>query len=108
MAVPDATQLPSTARPMRASKAAMRSLGNPSGKVGNGTSSTRPISSQCPVTESLPADRSAIRPQAAAGTAGTATPRMGAAAPRPRAVKCGIASGTWRAMLPRVSLPTSP
>ena len=43
-----------------------------SGNTGNGRSSTRPISSQWPGTESLPGDASAIRPYAPSGS-GSAT-----------------------------------
>ena len=60
IAVPDATTLPIDGRPMRASNFSINSCGKPSGNVGNARSSTTPINSQCPVTESLPADRSAM------------------------------------------------
>ena len=64
IAVPDATTLPIDLRPMRDSNSAINSCGKPFGNVGNARSSTTPISSQCPVTESFPDDRSAIRPYA--------------------------------------------
>ena len=41
--------------------------GSHSGNTGNGRSSTRPIISQWPVTESLPGDASAMRPYAPSG-----------------------------------------
>ena len=63
--VPDAATLPSVARPMRRSNSSIRSFGNPFGNTGNARSSTMPIISQCPVTESLPGERSAMRPNAA-------------------------------------------
>ena len=44
------------------------------GKHGNGRSSTMPIISQCPVTESFPGDISAIRPTAARGASRPASP----------------------------------
>ncbi len=62
IAVPEAALLASVPRPMRVSKSAISSRGNPWGNTGNGRSSTRPVISQCPVTESLPGDASAIRP----------------------------------------------
>ena len=60
--VPEPTTLAIVWRPMRASNASMTSGGKPCGKVGNGRSSTRPISSQWPVTESLPGEASRMRP----------------------------------------------
>ena len=59
---------PSDRRPMRRSKSSMRSAGKPSGNVGNGRSRTSPAISQCPVTESLPGDASAMRPNAPTGS----------------------------------------
>ena len=62
ISVPDATTLPMVPRPMRRSNSAIISAGKPCGNVGNGRSSTIPIISQWPVTESLPGDASAMRP----------------------------------------------
>ena len=62
ISVPEATTLPSVPRPIRRSNSAITSRGKPDGNVGNGRSSTMPIISQWPVTESLPADASAMRP----------------------------------------------
>ena len=61
---------------MRRENSAIISGGKPSGNTGNGRSSTMPIISQWPVTESLPADASAIRPIAARGTVGRRAPPM--------------------------------
>jgi len=60
--VPEATMLPRVRQPMRRSYSRMASSGNPSGNVGKAFSSWSPMSSQCPVTESLPGDTSAMRP----------------------------------------------
>ncbi len=107
IAVPEATELPIDLRPMRASNSAISAAGNPDGKVGNGRSSTMPINSQCPVTESFPFDRSAIRPYAAVGAAAGGTPFSAASRDRPIAARRGMVSGTCAAMLPSVLLPWS-
>ena len=57
---------------------------------GNGRSSTMPIISQWPVTESFPADASAMRPTAAAGAAGGSADRR---APRRDRGRARAASG---------------
>ena len=62
IAVPDAALLPIVFRPMRRSNSAMTSAGKPFGNVGKARSRITPAISQCPVTESLPGERSAIRP----------------------------------------------
>jgi hypothetical protein len=67
-----------------------------------------PIISQWPVTESLPADASAMRPTAAAGAWMGTAPPMAATRPRPRARSVGSFNGMSRAMFPRVSLSASP
>ena len=87
MAVPEAALFPSVRRPMRSSKAAITSAGNPSGNTGNGRSSTSPISSQCPVTESFPGDDSAIRPNAARGAGSASTPSTNATLPESEAAE---------------------
>jgi hypothetical protein len=93
---------------MRRSNSAITSGGNPFGKTGNGRSSTSPISSQWPVTESLPGDASAIRPNAPAG-AGSGSMRFSdAIRVNPSRRRCGSFNGTRRATLPIVSLPASP
>src|SRR5688500_1828448 len=107
ISVPEATTLPRVPRPMRRSNSVMSCGGNPAGNVGNGRSSTTPIISQCPVTESLPADTSAIRPCAPRGGPG-GEPASGARRSRPSDRSVGSFSGTCRAMLPRVLLPSSP
>ncbi len=66
------------------------------------------MSSQCPVTESLPADRSAMRPNAASGRAGSGTPASGTIRDSPRAASVGMCSATTRPIFPRVLLPWSP
>jgi len=106
MAVPDAAVFPIVARPIRCSNARMSGAGKPFGNVGNARSRTRPVSSQWPVTESLPADRSAIRPYAPSAS-GDGSP-MAATRARPRRRSHGTASGTCLWMLPTVSLPLSP
>ena len=66
IAVPEAALLPSVPRPMRALELVDQlARESRSGNVGNGRSSTSPINSQCPVTESLPGDASAMRPKRA-------------------------------------------
>ncbi len=62
ISVPEATTLPRVPRPIRRSNSAIISGGKPDGKVGNGRSRTTPAISQWPVTESFPAETSAIRP----------------------------------------------
>ena len=111
IAVPDAALLPSTPRPVCRENSARSSRENPFGNTGNARSSTMPIISQCPVTESLPDDASAMRPTAvgtldAAASAG-AVPSA-ATRPRPSARSVGTASGTALAIWPSVSLPSSP
>ncbi len=106
--VPEATVFPSVFRPMRRSKSRIVSSGKPSGNTGNGRSSVNPISSQWPVTESLPGDRSAIRPYAAAGAATGSPPGRSARRDRPMPRRVGICSVTRRAMFPSVWLPSSP
>src|SRR5260221_3287922 len=109
--VPDAALLPRTPRPVRRANSTMTSGGKPLGKPGNARSSTMPIISQWPVTESLPADASAMRPQA---TLRIADCRLLIDAPidamrsRPRDRSVGTFSGTCFAMLPSVLLPWSP
>ena len=108
MSVPDAALLPITPRPVILEKSAMMPGGNPCGKTGNGRASTTPIISQWPVTESLPAEASAIRPTApVALPAGGAPPNITTRS-RPSARSVGTRSGTRRAMWPSVSLPSSP
>src|SRR5262245_28862178 len=107
-AVPEATTLPSVARPIRRSNSLISDAGNPLGNTGNGRSSTSPMSSQWPVTESLPGDDSAIRPNAPSGVpckddAGRLTRRS---SPRRRSV--GTRRPTLLAMFPTVLLPSSP
>ena len=51
--------------------------GKPWGNVGIATSVTRPAISQCPVIVSLPADASAIAPQAPRADAAGGTPATG-------------------------------
>ena len=77
---------------------------------GNGRSSTMPIISQCPVTESLPGDASAMRPKAPRGVApAPASPRRAARRGRgPATAASGRAAATCAAMLPSVLLPSSP
>ena len=62
---------------------------NPFGNTGNARSSTMPIISQCPVTESLPAEASAMRP--------TAVGTLDAALRRRRRAERGDAAETERA-----------
>ena len=78
-----------------------------SGNVGKGRSSTSPMSSQCPVTESLPGEASAMRPNAPSGSTG---PDAGTLLTRcsPRRRNVGTCSPIARAMCPSVSLPRSP
>ena len=80
------------------------------GNVGNGRSSTMPIISQWPVTESLPADASAMRPNAPRGaSAAPATPPSVDERGRGRARAASAAAAERaRAMLPSVLLPWSP
>ena len=106
--VPEATMLPSVPRPMRRSNSRMASSGNPAGNVGKARSSRSPISSQWPVTESLPGETSAIRPNAASGAWPAAGPRAETTREMPSACRFGMRSGTCAAMLPRVLLPSSP
>src|SRR5688572_3328620 len=107
IAVPEAALLPIVPRRMRDSNSRMSSGGKPWGNTGNGRSSTSPISSQWPVTESLPGEASAILPKAARGAASCGGP-MRATRPRPSDRSAGTRSGASRAMLPSVSLPRSP
>ena len=90
IAVPDATdvadRLPADAR----LELGDQLRGEPVGKVGNGRSSTIPISSQWPVTESLPFERSAIRPNAAVGAAAGGMPLRSTSRDRPIAARLGI------------------
>ena len=60
--VPEAALLPITPRPVRRENSSITSDGKPFGNTGNGRSSTMPIISQWPVTESFPGDASAMRP----------------------------------------------
>ena len=89
----------------------MISGGNPFGNTGKGRSSTMPIISQWPVTESFPGDASAMRPIATGiggpdGLAASEEPAPSdATRPSPRARSVGSFSGTRFAMLPSVSLP---
>src|SRR5262245_28983536 len=106
ISVPDATTLPSVPRPIRCSNSAITSAGNPCGNVGNGRSSTMPIISQWPVTESLPGDASAIRPYAPINSGDPVSNATNF--PSPSARNVGILSGTRAAMLPSVLLPSSP
>ena len=111
IAVPDAALLPMHAAaglPRELRRAT--SVGNPSGNTGNGRSRTTPIISQCPVTESLPAEASAMRPtrrRTGRLRRDCAWPSA-ATRPRPSARSVGSASGTALAMWPSVSLPSSP
>src|SRR5919198_3092379 len=70
IAVPDVAWLPRIVRPVCEESSASTSRGKPFGNTGKGRSRTIPIISQCPVTESFPADASAIRPTAAGGGGG--------------------------------------
>ena len=106
--VPDAARLPMTPRPVRLENSAMISGANPFGKTGNGRSSTIPIISQWPVTESFPADASAIRPYAPVRAPSSGAGPIAATRPRPSERNVGSARGTRLAMLPSVSLPWSP
>ena len=108
MAVPEAALLPRTPRPIRREKPAMTSGAKPSGKTGNGRSSTRPIISQWPVTESFPGDASRIRPNAPSGVARAPFSPIFATAASPSERSVGTSSSTCRARFPRVSLPSSP
>src|SRR5439155_2077588 len=73
-----------------------------------------PIISQCPVTESFPADASAIRPAAAGVGIGIGVGvgvGVGVSVTRrssPSDRRVGIFNGTRFAMLPTVLLPSSP
>ena len=98
IAVPDAALLPSVPRPMRALELVdQRRAGSRAGNVGNGRSSTRPIISQWPVTESLPGDASAMRPNAPRGDRLGGDPReRRRRAPRPSERSVGTRSGTLR------------
>ena len=53
-----------------------------------------PISSQCPVTESLPDDRSAIRPNAAVGDGSRGLPFSATSRDMPIAASVGMCRGT--------------
>src|SRR6266850_6179133 len=106
ISVPDATTFPIVERPIRLSNSTITSRGKPCGNVGNGRSSTMPIISQCPVTESLPGDASAMRPYAP--RASSDAPPSATSLPRPSDRRAGTLSGTRRAMLPSVLLPSSP
>ena len=110
--VPDAALLPSTPRPVRRENSAMISGAKPPGNVGNARSITMPIISQCPVTESFPADASAMRPIAAVGAMATVGARctsgpepIDAIRSKPRLRSAGSFSGTCFAILPTVLLP---
>ena len=73
----------------------MISAENPSGNTGNGSSSTIPIISQWPVTESLPADDSRMRPVAARGFAPAGGPPIADdTRSRPSDRSVGTRSGT--------------
>src|SRR4030095_11686960 len=91
---------------MRVSNCSITSSGKPFGKVGQGRSRMTPMSSQCPVTESLPDERSAMRPKAAVGddAGGWLSPTS---LDMPIAASVGMFRGTEAAMLPRVLLPWS-
>src|ERR1043166_4588648 len=111
--VPEAALLPIAPRPVRRENSLTMACGKPSGNVGKGRSGTTPIISQCPVTESFPAEASAIRPYAPCAAPGPAAAGGGigpifAILSKPRRRSVGTASGTRRAMLPTVSLPWSP
>ena len=93
---------------MRDSNSSISAGGKPSGNVGNGRSSTRPAISQCPVTESLPGEASAMRPKAARGRSTGGIPGSVAMFPSPSAWSVGTLSTACRLMLPSVSLPSSP
>src|SRR5262245_33749992 len=126
ISVPDAALFPSTPRPVRRANSEMISGATPFGNVGNARSRTMPIISQWPVTESFPAEASAILPyaacrpgqgSAAAGpTRGPPTARTGEPACPPRSTRrskpslrsVGSCSGTRFAILPTVLLPWSP
>src|ERR671912_859685 len=108
MCVPEATTLPIVPRPISASNRSIRSRGKPCGNVGNARSSTIPVISQWPVTESLPGERSAMRPNAAVGCVVGGMPGRGAMHPSPRACSVGVCTATCRHMFPSVSLPSSP
>ena len=107
--VPDAALLPSTPRPVWRENSSMMSGGNPFGNTGNGRSSTMPIISQWPVTESFPGDASAIRPdRRGRRRRRRRTRRCAATRPSPARAASAPAAESCRAMLPSVSLPSSP
>src|SRR5258706_4833482 len=111
IAVPDAALLPSTPRPVCRENSARISFENPFGNVGNARSSTMPIISQWPVTESLPAEASAMRPHATVRIADCGLRIALPIAPTrssPSARSVGTSSGTCLWMLPSVLLPWSP
>ena len=84
---------------MRASNAAINLGGKPFGYVGNGFSVTIPIISQCPVTLSLPAEASAMRPQPPTAWTGAHTSNgRDISQPQPlqrRQMQAADASATW-------------
>ena len=134
IAVPDAALLPSTPRPVRRENSEMISARSHVGTSGT-PGRPIPIISQCPVTESFPAEASAIRPYAPsdvreetaedAETAETSrrsfekislrplrSPRFlldrwgrGVLAIRPGSGASGCAAGSCLAILPTVLLP---
>src|SRR5271166_5823385 len=67
-----------------------------------------PAISQCPVVVSLPGDASAHLPKAAVGCAAGSMCASGLIFPKPNTARFGKCSVRLRAMLPSVSLPTSP
>src|SRR5258706_3193621 len=108
MAVPEAALFPSTPRLVCLEHSATISCEKPCAKPGNGRLNTTPIISQCPVTESFPADASAIRPTAAEGAFTGGEPPSAATRPRPRRRRTGSCNGICLAILPSVLLPASP
>ena len=85
-----------------------RPLGSRQGTSGKRGRGRCPASSQCPVTESFPGERSAMRPNAPSGVSTGAIPCTRATRGRPSERSAGSCSGTRREMLPSVSLPRSP
>ena len=84
----------------------MMSGENPPENTGKGSFRMMPIISQCPVTESFPADASAMRPTAPLAMPGCAAPPSDATRPRPSARSVGTLSGTRARDVPeRVASP---
>ena len=109
ISVPEAGMLPRTWRPIARSKGSMISGGNPWGYSGNGSPSSIPIISQCPVVVSLPAETSVARPCAVPAAARGATPSIGVSRPRPSSSSAGTRNPpTAAAVWASVFEPSSP